>query len=562
LNQLAGWGNAVTGIAERVSTGEKERFQSVEALSPLVARMALGPQERGGRLTWLSRRSGDIVIGLLACVGSVSPVGAQDGLDVTARTSVTFFGPHFDSTTGTYQALARVRNVSGAPIFGPLALIITGLDQIGVSLINVSGTTPNGEPYVEALTRNARPLEPGKELEVVLQFRPIAGTPVDFAGTLCARTPRVPCRGNATFAVGSAVFGFLVPPAVPPLPRLTLAGTATAALPGDLITLNWQVSGLQSKATLQFRVHAPGPAGDIAGTQWIQPGLLPPTGGVSYLGPDGAWRDSPLTYQFPAQSAGATVSFPTRSQGAWLIEGLLIDASGQTLTVASQTVLVSSAPGVFLRLNRPIATGADEVRATLLTIGGATPRRVRLMAWLVQPGGAKVGLPSLAPDQLMVYDGVSRTERISLLGRSLGDEALGSYEVQVRLFDAATGKPIGRAGAGFEVCDVGGTLTGIVRSDTGAALSGNGASVATVEAFNIDDRGTTATAQIGSGGDYLLTLTPGRYLVRATVVNSEGVRRAEFPHLVEVGCDRPAFVLDLTTTAPTPALSVATGSRR
>ena len=31
-----------TGIVERVSTGEKERFQSVEALSPLVARMAKG----------------------------------------------------------------------------------------------------------------------------------------------------------------------------------------------------------------------------------------------------------------------------------------------------------------------------------------------------------------------------------------------------------------------------------------------------------------------------------------------------------------------------------------
>ena len=29
-----------TGIVERVSTGEKERFQSVEALSPLVAQMA------------------------------------------------------------------------------------------------------------------------------------------------------------------------------------------------------------------------------------------------------------------------------------------------------------------------------------------------------------------------------------------------------------------------------------------------------------------------------------------------------------------------------------------
>jgi hypothetical protein len=30
----------VTGIVERVSTGEKERFQSVEALSPLVEQMA------------------------------------------------------------------------------------------------------------------------------------------------------------------------------------------------------------------------------------------------------------------------------------------------------------------------------------------------------------------------------------------------------------------------------------------------------------------------------------------------------------------------------------------
>ena len=37
----------VTCVVERVSTGEKERFRGVEALSPLVARMVLGPPSGG-----------------------------------------------------------------------------------------------------------------------------------------------------------------------------------------------------------------------------------------------------------------------------------------------------------------------------------------------------------------------------------------------------------------------------------------------------------------------------------------------------------------------------------
>jgi hypothetical protein len=347
-------------------------------------------------------------------------------------------------------------------------------------------------------------------------------------------------------------------------PRVTLRLSTVALAPSTPLEVKWRLAGRLTRKpdrrceerrhgrpcapelALQLRIRAPGAAPSLAGARWTRPGVLPPTGAVFYLASDGSWRDEPVAYLDRARSGGVELSFPGSSDGAWLVEVLMVDpATGDVEASGADTVVVGREAGIYLRLSRPIANSLDAVRATLVTTAGETRRRVRLLAWLVKPDGRRLGLPTLVPDAVNLYAGRSRTTEIQLLDRFMGPHGLGAYQVQVRLYDADTHALLGRASAGFEVCDTRSTLRGVVRTADGAAF-GPDVTVATVQALDLDERAITAAVPLDTRGAYTLTLDPGRYLVRATVQNAGGTHTAEAPELVEVGCHATTSTLDLT----------------
>jgi len=486
------------------------------------------------------------VVGMIAMlwgpVGAPRPALAVDGEDVSATVDVAFSPLKFVKKGGLYQTTAVLRNASSAPVFGPVSLIVTGLNATGISLTGATGRTPSGEPFVNVRVPAAG-LAPGKSAK---------SAPLRFAGAT-----------SADFSFGSAVFGS----STKSLPALALPGVnvqldKSSIAPGAAINATWKIVGQSTaKTKLELRVHAPGGVTNVVGRQWIHSGLAPATGALSYLAQNGKWSAQEVARK-AARSGRAKFKLPASAVGAWRVEVLLLDkTTGATLVSGSRTVLVSGEPGIHLRLNHPIANSLDVVRAALTTTAGATPRPVRLLAWLVKPDGSQVGLPSLVPGRLEVYSATSRDEEIRLLDTRFDTDALGAYQVQVRLFDAATRTLIARASAGFEVSDTTASLTGVVRDSAGAPLNGTTATLADVKALDVDDVAVTATATLDASGAYSMTLAPGRYLVTATVIDTEGVHRAESPSLVAIDAAGTAAALDLQAAAPT-SMSAAKGAQR
>ncbi len=479
---------------------------------------------------------------LLSSAGAPRPALAVEGEDVSAKAEVTFSPLKLAKKGGLYETTAIVRNASAAPLFGPVSLIVTGLNATGISLPGARGRTPSGEPFVNVVVPSGG-LAPGKTAKPAV---------LRFAGA-----------SSPDFSFGHAVFGFVAAPiAVPTLPRIDVRLSAAVTAPGERITATWKIVGQSTaKTKLQVRVRAPGGSSNVVGKQWIHHGLAPATGALSYLATNGKWSDKPVLRR-PAKSGRLKVTFPTPAVGAWSVEVLLLDkATGATLVSGSRTVLVGDEPGIYLRINRPIANNLDIVRATLTTTAGATPRPVRLLAWLVKPDGSQVGLPGLAPGGLEVFSGTSRSEEIRLLDSWFDTDALGAYQVQVRLFDATTRALISRASAGFEVSDTTAPLTGVVLSAAGTPLDGTTAIIADVQALDVDDLAVTASATPDTAGAYSMTLAPGRYLLTATVMDAAGVHRAESASLVQIDAAGTARTLDLQAAAPTPGLAAKGATR-
>lgn len=493
-------------------------------------------------------------VGLVIAVSSglsavVAPASAQEGVDVSARLSVAMSAPYFDRRTGTYDLTVRIRNTSAAPVYAPLALVVTSVDT-GMTLANASWWTARGAPMVDVFAPHGV-LGPRRETRVVLEFADTTGSP--------------PPRNRAQyrrFSFRYVVLGLPAPrpPELPVGVEVRLSEPAIA--PGDAVGIAWRLTGGAPPKTgrVQVRAQGPGLTATAAGPGWSSPGLAPPMGAVSYLTSAGAWTTAPAMYlprrrpatPPPTRAGHVSVPLPAATTGAWGIEVAVVDeADGAVLATARATVVVSGEPALYLRLSRPIANSLDPVRATLVTTAGTTPRPVRLLAWLTGPDGSQVGLPGMTPGRVEVYAGDARDDRIRLLDHFFGSEGQGAYQVHARLFDRATGALLGRASAGFEVCDAPRSMSGVVRSAGGVPL-GDGARLATVNALDLDDGAVTATAPIDATGTYALVLAPGRYRLRALVIDANGVHRAEPVGLVETGCAGGATTLDLAAGPPVP----------
>lgn len=467
-----------------------------------------------------------------AWVAFAPDVLAVDGEDLSARAEVSLSPLTASKKGGLFETTAMVRNVSDAPLFGPVSLVVTGLDGTGISLAGAAGRTPSGEPWVPVPVPREG-LAPGKSSK---------GVVLRFAGA-----------ASADFTFGHAVFGFAAEPEepLPVLPGVDVSLSASVLRPGERLDASWKVVGRSTARTrLEFRVRAPGGDANVPGKQWIHHGLGPATGPVSWLTKKGTWSPA-RSLRRSAGSGRVKLVLPTNAAGAWSVDVRLVDRkSGETLLSGSGDVLVSGEPGIHLRLNRPIANGLDVVRATLTTTAGTSPRPVRVLAWLVRPDGSQVGLPGLVPGQIDVHRGTSRNDEIRLLDTAFGSDAQGAYQVQVRLFDGTTRELLARASAGFEVSDATASLTGVVRAADGTPFDGTAATLAAVEALDVDDLAVTAGAPIDGSGGYSMTLDAGRYVVSAKVLGADGVHRAASATLVEIDAAGTAQALDLDAEAP------------
>jgi hypothetical protein len=494
-----------------------------------------GPVLRCGRAGWL----------LVVCVVGIgqavrpTPADAQEGIDVTARVSVDVGTPTFDSGKGLWRATVRIDNTSPDALFAPMSAVVRGLTT-GIVLDNASWVATDGSPLLDVGLRKDT-LKPGTGVTLDLAFRASQDADVTFTVSL---------------------YALLAPRAGGPPTKVSARIAPASTTDGTRIDAVWHVGGgdPSRERALQVRVRAPGPLTSPEGAEWINPGVPPPTGPTSYLTPHGVWQAAPISYLRTARDDSASFLLPDQTTGSWLVEIVLVEASGEVITSAGAPVIVSTTPAISLRLNRPIANSLDRVAAMVVMAAGVEPRPVRLMAWLVRPDGTVLGLPELFADDLEVYRGPSANTTFRLLDRFFDADATGAYQVHARLFDATSGEPLARASGGFEVCDATSTLHGMVWSEQGGPLGAN-ARTASVRAIAVDDRASTAT-NINASGAYTMTLAPGRYLLQALVIDASSIHRAQSEELLQVGCTATDLTRDLTTSVATAVFTSSTESSR
>ncbi|MBW3623619.1 MAG: carboxypeptidase regulatory-like domain-containing protein, partial [Armatimonadetes bacterium] len=349
------------------------------------------------------------------------------------------------------------------------------------------------------------------------------------------------------------VVGMKPAPSPAPLlsfPKIRLKLADSILSPQEKLSFNWEVEDADPSLELQVLLQEPGTAvSALPPNRSLIPGVRPATGVVHSLKADQSWDSAPAPYLKPAVAGSAEAALPNASVGEWRVSAVLKEtATGRVAALDSATLLATDKPGVKLSLNRSLANTGDPLRASVSLAGGAHPNLVALMSWLVTPDGRQVSLPGLSPEFQPAYEGPASDAEIKLLDREFGEP--GSYRINVRLMERETGKLLGWAEAGFQVCDTPVAVTGVVKGADGQPLGGGTLAYATVEVVDLDDL-QMQTAPIKADGTYTLSLPPGRYAVTASIWDSKGRHRAEHPGIFTAACEGTAKTLDLTAAAPT-----------
>ena len=337
------------------------------------------------------------------------------------------------------------------------------------------------------------------------------------------------CGGSKTAA----------PPAdaapVPGPVLLSLNASRPAGTLDSLPDLAWSLTGATG---LSLVVRAQGPGASAPGVGFA--GVRVASGPVRFLSADGTWSDTEVVY---AAAAGASGIFhptaPLRVEGEWRFDLLARDATGAVQATSLASVVLSSKPALRVTLAQRFAAAGDTVEGRVVLARGSTARPVKLLAWWQGPGGVAVRLPEGVP---LAFDGPSADTSLPVLARRLDGAAPGAWSLVARLFDAATGAPLGYGEQSLQLCAGTSPVTGTVRAAGGAPL-GAGAGLAEVQALSID-RQARVTSPLGAAGDFSLALEPGAWAVSALVVDAAGAHRVPVQS-IQVGCSAGApLVLD------------------
>lgn len=286
------------------------------------------------------------------------------------------------------------------------------------------------------------------------------------------------------------------------------------------------------------RLRAPG---DLSLARNDLRGLAPATGSEYYLDASGLWSTNKT---FIPGFGGLVVGpLPELRTGRWRVEWALTDPpANEVAELASFPFLVTDASSMYLHLSRSSASPEDPMSAWVELAAGS-----RLVAWLVQPDGTQVGLPGFEPGLSTVFDGPPSDLRLPLFDRTF--DRLGTYRLEARLLDGDN-RVLGLARREFQICDSApALLSGVIWGANGQRL-GKGVGLASVTAFNLEDRATAAVGGIANDGTFRLLLRPGDYSVHARVLDEAGLHETPHPELVRVLCGETARSLTLTSAPP------------
>jgi hypothetical protein len=254
------------------------------------------------------------------------------------------------------------------------------------------------------------------------------------------------------------------------------------------------------------------------------------------------WQSAPAAFRHVARDGRISIALPAATAGSWQMELILTDEDDEAVAAAGARVLLGTEPSISLNLNRTIARPLDRVAGAVSLAGGVTPRSVRMIAWMVRPDLTQAGLPNETVAATDLYRGPASDLRWTLFDRIFDSTQQGAYQVHVRLFDDQSGVLLGRASAGFEVCNVSSALSGLVTID--GVAPGASATLAVVRALDLNDRSIAAQSPIANGA-YAMTLKPGVYLLEALVTAGTKLVRVPAPAIVRVGCASADLTVNL-----------------
>jgi len=102
-------------------------------------------------------------------IGVVAPphLFAQGLVDLSGQVTVTRSGLVLNRSTNTFNSLATVTNSSTSVLTLPLQLVVSSITPAGITLVNPSGLTPSGQPYVNLQTP-PNGLAPGQSISNIL----------------------------------------------------------------------------------------------------------------------------------------------------------------------------------------------------------------------------------------------------------------------------------------------------------------------------------------------------------------------------------------------------------
>jgi RHS repeat-associated protein len=111
-----------------------------------------------------------VVVSILLGTRHTDAQGAGQAVPVDGQILFRYTAPTLNSSTNTFDSLAKFTNTGTTPVFAPISLVITSVTPASVQLANSTGVTTGGLRYLTVL--NSGSLNPGATLltPIILKF--------------------------------------------------------------------------------------------------------------------------------------------------------------------------------------------------------------------------------------------------------------------------------------------------------------------------------------------------------------------------------------------------------
>lgn len=255
--------------------------------------------------------------------------------DVTGQVAVRYSRVRSDLRSGGVSVDLVVANTGGTPIQGPLRVVYGSLTGSGVALLQATGDSPSGSPYVDLLPGDQQLAVGQATPRRTLTFLNSNGTPFDLSSlitTVLAPNSR-PVIGSTPSAAASVGQGYAYTVQATDVESTVLTYSLVTAPPGATLDstsgqLAWTPDA-DSLAAARFRVRAYDPLGAFGEQAWTVAVAGVNTPPVVFPVPDQALREG-QTLELPVVAFDADGD-PLFYWVDHLPAGARFDAAEQTL---------------------------------------------------------------------------------------------------------------------------------------------------------------------------------------------------------------------------------------